>query len=348
MPLLYGAPLFFQPWLYCLLFAVLVIIGFFAPTSSFRGPLRFGYLEHAEYFVQLYGFVVDWWAHAVLFVVFAPTVLPFVGLGIIAMSAAAWVFVYRQYHEELRKITDQVTADVSRATVEAASASTYASTADRYEQQLLAAAALARRDWLQATSVKITDFFDSAATAWSALGEVTQPAEDTTKKSADVLDAVSDLEATDMPDGRSGRTASLIRYLKEMAELSLRKSQDAEAQLRAAQEAVRASKEAKQQEATARNHAHSNAVNASTAAKEIADKIVGLPKKVTAAAKGAENVKIQAEQAIYAATQGEIAEAKRLATATKSSADGVELSVTAVRDTTNAAHTILLDWIKVQ
>ncbi|RYO80417.1 hypothetical protein DL766_007815 [Monosporascus sp. MC13-8B] len=138
MPIYHGVPLPFQPWLQGLILALIAVVGFFTPTAKFASPLRFYYLHQAAHLPSIYRLLLDWWVYAALFLVFSPAVLPSAGLGLMAMSVASWVHVYRKYVRQRAAIVDAVARHVTLAWLAAS------------ETQEDAATTTARRDALQA------------------------------------------------------------------------------------------------------------------------------------------------------------------------------------------------------
>ncbi|KAF4458486.1 hypothetical protein FALBO_14779 [Fusarium albosuccineum] len=349
LPIYYSIPFPFTSWMRCLLLAILVIVGgftyLFAPVNKVYGPLRFCYLEHA----QTYWLLLNWWSLTAIFIFFSPTLLPFFGFGLVGVSIGTWIYIYYAYQEQLRTISDQVSQETSRAKVAATATRGYGSAARQYEEQMLTAAAAARRDAVLANTVRITDYFDCAARAWSALGEVTAPAEDVIVKARRVVDAAIACEEAEKPDDKKkgdNQTERLARYLRQSAETAHDRAREALALLRAAQSTVRGSENATRQDAVARRNAEYSAEHAAGIAKALSEKITGLPDAELAAAKGAEEVARLAEQATAAAVSGEMKSAKELTEAAKTAADGVETSAQSVREGQDAAQKCLQQWLQ--
>ena len=343
LPLQHGAPIPFQPWVYCLLLAVVAVIGFFSPTAKFCGPLRFGYLEYAQYFVQIYKILLSWWLYAAFFLLSFP---PFFGFGIICMSVAAWFYIYREYCKQVQEINDRAAKAVSRATLAVAYAREYVTVASKYQKQMLDVVAVTRRDVLLTKTVKITDFFDCAAHAWAALGRVTAPANDVTTAARKVVEAAMDAEDSEKPDEEAGRTEELVKYLLEKAEAAVMDAEGVEKQLKVAQEAVESSENAQREITWARSKAMSNARDATIAANELAGKIAGSSVTLFSAAEGADDVKRLAEQATAAAIWGEMESARAHAAAAATAAIEVVKAMETLRLAMDEAYRILFGLLQ--
>jgi hypothetical protein len=235
---------------------------------------------------------------------------------------------------------------VATASLAATSANEYATTAGHYETALISAAAGTRRDALLANSVRATDFFHTATSAWAALGTVTQPAGDARRGAAELVAKASDVDETDKPDEEDGRTAVLAQYLLEKSSEALKWAEDVEAKLHIAQEAVRQSNVALEQDRKAREKANTNATAASTAARCLAEGIKGIPEAKYAAEEGAENARRFGAQAVVAATEGEMAMARTAADAAKREAGSAVKSMETLRKSMRAAHKVLLEWLE--
>ncbi|KAI8649363.1 hypothetical protein NCS56_01484400 [Fusarium sp. Ph1] len=349
LPIYYSIPFPFPTWVRFLFMTIVVAVCtalyLFAPVTKIYGPLRFCYLEHA----QTYWILLNWWSLTAVFIFFSPTLLPFFGFGLVGVSVGTWVYIYYAYQEQLRTISNQVTQEISRAKVSAAAAQQYGVSARQYEQEMLTAAASARRDAVLANTVRLSDFFDVASRAWSALGETTAPAEDAIIKAHRLVDAASACEEAEKPDGQKkgdAQTERLARYLRQTAESAQERAREAVALLRAAQSAVRASENATRQDAVARRNAEYSAEHAAGTAKTISEKIAGLPDPELAAAKGAEDVTRLGEQANAAALNGELKTARELVESAKTAADGVETSTQTVRDGLESVQKSLQQWLQ--
>ncbi|KAJ4264265.1 hypothetical protein NW762_005460 [Fusarium torreyae] len=343
----YSIPLPFQPWAQYSFIAIAAVVStvayFFAPVSKIYGPLRFCYLEHA----QTYWLVLNWWSLTAILPFFSPTLLPIFGIGLVSISVGTWVHVYFAYREKVRAITQSVGESVARAQAAAEASRDYGVIARRYEEQMANSAAAARRDAVLSNTVRITDFFDCAARAWSALGEATAPAEDAIIKARRVIDAATACEEAEKPDDKKkAENERLARYLRQSAESAHDRARETVALLRAAQASVRTSENATRQDAVARRNAEYTAENASNAAKAVSETVAGLqdPEREAAWASGAASRR--AEEAIAMATNGEMAEAQKCAEAARTASLAAEESAKTVREGMDAAQRGLQGWLQ--
>lgn len=112
----------------------------------------------------------------------------------------------------------------------------------RYEDQVMQAAASARRDAVLSNAPIVTDFFDCTTRAWSALGKVRQPAQKAADNADFLMGAAADVLDTDMPDEDAETGESKLepqaQELQENAEEALKMAKDVVSQLEVAQEAI--------------------------------------------------------------------------------------------------------------
>ncbi|OAA53607.1 hypothetical protein SPI_09314 [Niveomyces insectorum RCEF 264] len=329
MPIYYGLPLAFQPWLHGLIVFAVTVVGYFAPTAKFVGPARFGYLHHADHLSRIFRWLLGWWGYAALVLVFLPVVLPSAGLGLAALSLAFCVHVYRAtrpWHPWPRRRD--------------------AAAAGRYEAQLAAAASTARRDALQALRVRPSDFFDSAAEAWAALGAVTQSAEDAAERAQNLLDAANEAAGSEKPDEEAGRTELLGQYLAESAQTTLEEAQGVVSKLRTAQEAISRSQNAAAEDQKARAAADQNAAAATQAVKRLAEVVKAWPGMAFSAATAAASTRAFADRALAAATEGEMAQAWELAASAEASANDAKMWMERLRADVGNGQQALLSWLE--
>ncbi|KAK0510855.1 hypothetical protein JMJ35_006407 [Cladonia borealis] len=356
MPIYHGVPLPFQPWLQGLVLFAIAVVGYFSPTTKFVGPVRFGYLRHAAHLSNIYRLLLDYWSvYAALFLVFSPAILPSASLGLGAMSAAAWIHVYREYVGQRAAVAEAVAKYTARASLAASAAQEDAAVGGRYEAQLAAAATAARHGALQAHLVRSTDFFDSAATAWAAMGSVTQTAQDAVTEADGLIDAANQVVAAEKPDednndneGES-RTTVLAETLLGTAQDTLDKANDVVNKLHLAQEAIDRSLKADKVNQTWRRAAKTNAEEAAKAVKTLAKAVKYWPNIALSAASAAADTQAFADQALAAATEGEMEKAWKLAESAKTSADEAKGLMEKLRsDVVGKGNRALISWLEFE
>ncbi|KAI0381348.1 hypothetical protein F5Y04DRAFT_80296 [Hypomontagnella monticulosa] len=346
MPIYYGVPLPFQPWLQGLILIVVVVVGFFAPTAKFVGPARFGYLQHSTHLSSIYRLLLDWWVYVALFLVFSPAILPSAGLGLISMLVAAWVHVYLEYVKQRNDVANAVTQHATTAALAAAAAQEDAAAAGRYEAELAAAAVAARRDALQTLTVRSTDFFDKANDAWTAMATVAQPVEQAAERAQNLIDAANDAAGAEKPDEEKGHTELLGQYLAESAQLSLKEANSVAEKLRTAQDAVSRSENAAEQHKKAREAAEKLAELSSKAVRELAETVKKWPGMAHSVATHAAKAQAFADQALTAATDGEMEKAWELATSSQKSATDAETGMEKLRSEVSNGQLPLITWLE--
>jgi hypothetical protein len=346
MPIYHGVPLPFQPWLQGLILLVIAVVGFFSPTAKFVGPVRFGYIQYAAHLSSIYRLLLDWWVYTALFLVFSPVVLPPAGLGLGAMSVAAWIHVYREYVKQRAAVAEVVAEYAAMASLAASAAQEDAAAAGRFEAQLAAAATAARHDALQVQLIRSTDFFDSAAEAWAAMGTVTQPAEDAAEKAQNLMDAADQAAGTEKPDEEVGHTEMLGRYLSEAAQATLDEAREVVTKLHSAQEAVQRSRDAAAENQKARTAAEKNSEAANRAVKALSEVARNWPDMAFSAASAAAKTRAFADPALAAATEGEMENARKLAASVKTSAKDAKKWMEDLRSEVGNGQQALVSWLE--
>ncbi|TGO41865.1 hypothetical protein BHYA_0015g00280 [Botrytis hyacinthi] len=362
----YGLALPLRPWLHVSLLAGIAIIGFFAPTAKFYGPFRFGYLEYSDHVSRSYK-LLDWWCCVALFLfpyltsfhpdIFYLMLLPILSLSLVAMSVAAWIYVYVEYRKQLLAITHTVAADISRITIAASSTNEFASKVSGYDKQLFEAAKTARRDSLKATAIRTTDFFVCGTTAWASFAEITEAVRRITSKTNAIVEAATNVEDAEKPDYVPGddegedeedesQTQILSRELREQAEVTSDKVADVLVRVEAAQAKVRECDNARKQDIAARIIAEKYATAASDAVVRLDINLTDSLNESLAVSAAAERARILADQVIISATYGEMATARGIAASVKTEASTAEISLERGRKAMDIARTILLEWLQ--
>ncbi|OBS24475.1 hypothetical protein FPOA_05017 [Fusarium poae] len=343
----YNVSLPLEPWEQYLFIAISIVTSIFAylfaPISKIYGPLRFCYLEHA----QTYWLLLNWWSLTAVLPFFSPSLLPIVIFGLISVTVGTWVHMYSSYREKVRTITWTVSENAARAKAAAEEARDSGIIARKYEEQMINAAAEARRDAVHANSVKISDFYDCAARAWAALGEATAPAEDAIIKARRVIDAAVACEDAEKPDDKKkAENERLATYLRQSAENAHDRAREMVGFLRAAQASVRGSENAARQEAAARHSAEYIAEMASNTSKSLSDTVAGIRDAERRASWAGGAASRRAEEAVSMATNGEIEEAKKAVAASEAAYQVAEESAKVVREGLDAAQRVLQEWLQ--
>ncbi|KAF3170168.1 hypothetical protein TWF225_011142 [Orbilia oligospora] len=342
MPIYNGLPLPFQPWLHCLLLAAVIIISAFASTQKFYGPFKFARNKHRLLFGYLYKQLGDWWlCGAILIFHLPPTIhVPLFDLSLIVISLA-WIKTYHDYCKELRVIAGKATEEVSRATLAESAGREYASAAEQYRKQVIEITVVRRRDALLANSVRITDYFDCTAKAWAALDEVVRPAKRVVKRAKELVKVSEEAGNSEDSEQGGGKFEDAALILGEVASDALTKAKEIEKQLSDAQQTVRWSTAAVEQDKTARESAKANADRAVSAVQNLDNKMTHLTSTAFAAAEQVVQVKRFADQAIVLATDGDMVSARANVGSAKTAADSVVSSKIVLESIRNDAREIL-------
>lgn len=293
-------------WFHGFLLTGLALIGFIAPTTKFAGPLRFGYLESNILVSTFFQHLPSLSPYAVLVFVF----LPSSRYWTMCALPVGWQYVLQNYRENVQEIRNKVDDARSRATVAASSAQEYAKEAAEYEKQAMEVIAVKRRDAVVAESVRITDFFDTAARSWAAWGRIVDAANNASNAATETraqAEAYRGTHASDLPQkARDVETAA----------------QNAEQKAEITQATVSESVTAREHADAARDQALENGRRAAEAADSLKDRRAD-PSATFRAVGGAENVKRFAEQAMAAVVEGDKKTALSLAEKANDAAEEV-------------------------
>lgn len=255
--------------------------------------------------------------------------------------------MYFSYREKVRTITWTVSENAARAKAAADEARDYGAMARKYEEQMISAAAEARRDAVQANSLRLSDFYDCAARAWSVLGEATAPAEDAIIKARRVIDAAVACEDAEKPDDKKkAENERLTTYLRQSAENAHDRAREMVALLRDAQASVRGSENASRQDAAARHSAEYTAEIACNTSKSLSDTVAGVQDAERRASWAGGAAARRAEEAVAMATNGEIEEAKKAVAASEAAFQVAEESAKVVREGMETAQRLLQEWLQ--
>ncbi|KAF1953707.1 hypothetical protein CC80DRAFT_537293 [Byssothecium circinans] len=311
----------FQPWLQGLFIIAIAVVGFFTPVEKFNGPLRFGYIEYSARFIQLYQSLPTGWTYTALILILSHFIFPWLGLGIILLSAVAFVYVSHQYRKQLEIIRCDIATEVSHADVAARFARDYVVETKDYEARLLKVVSITRKDVLQAESIRIVDFFECIVDASPALERVSVPAKLATSKARDLVEAANGAEQADLmrrvergegDEDDDEDDKGLAEELIDAANLSVKVAEESEFE------------KATGQHKMARQKAVSIATEAIAASKDLAIQIQNVGDTLYEAVEGAEKVRRLGEHALTVATNGEMQAARSLLVSLKSMAKQVE------------------------
>ena len=294
-------------WFHGLILTGLALIGVFAPTTKFSGPLRFGYLEYHTLTSAFFQYFPSPLPYAVLFFIFLPSspywMSPY---WMICAMPVGWQYVLQNYWKSVQDTKEKVDNARSLATVAADSAREYAKEAAEYEKQTMEVVAVRRRDAILAESVKVTDFFDRAAVSWASLRRITVAL-------SDVVDAARLAEEDAGEVTESDRAGTRAYESLQRARSAVANAEDAKSKAKYAQTTILESYEAQQQYAATQQQVLDNAKKAAEAAKALKDRMANSSETLFKAVDGVEKVRRLADQAMVAAVEGDKKTASSLA-----------------------------------
>lgn len=312
----------FESWPQTLILAALTLIGFLAPTATFSGPLRFGYVKYSPDIPNFCQTLPDWSPYGILL---AFAFLPFSRVILMGVVPVAWHYMLYQYRDAVREITDKVNNASSRATLAATIAHEHTRATIEYEKQALDFVAVARRDGRQLQSLMITDFFDIASESWAALGRITAPAAETSAAARAVMEHARNVMDSDAPDDDDDdgdtQTGFLARMLLDKATAALASAEDAEWKAKYAQASIKDSRDARSQDATGRQKQLDHEKNVVSIARTLIDRVAYASTTLIFAADAAQKVHRLADQATAAAIAGNMEAATTSATEAVKAAD---------------------------
>jgi hypothetical protein len=290
----------------------LVVIGITSQDVTFSGQLRYAYLESDALLASFSQHLPGRSLSAILIFL---AIFPVSWVWIVVLLLAAWQYVLYKYHKAGRDVTEKVKESCYHAKVAVERSREHTIAAFEYEKQALNMVDAARRDARLAQSVRITDFFDTDAVAWSSLERITDPVRIMTEKAKDVKEHAEDVVEAEFgadddddeggDDGDGDRSVGNV--LVESAVEAVAACGSVKQQMEHAQATITQSGDAKAQVAKVRDVKVQYAKSAEETLLELAKHIKDMSDDLSIAIKSFERVNWFADQAKALATQGELA-----------------------------------------
>ncbi|KAH9990483.1 hypothetical protein BJV77DRAFT_1012190 [Russula vinacea] len=269
----------YSPWLICI---VPLLIANFVPQSTratISGPFRFAYLQHGSYLTSLF---VTWFRtftttlesapHLAIPVFFFLPALPMLFAIILPALPVAWYYVSHLYRVRLKAITTSASETTARLEVALNRARRAAALAHTYEEKALDITSTTRRTASHTLLLHSTKFFDTAVSAWAAVGHTTEHAKRVAAASREVVPAAGNIRQSELY-GHENRTQRLAEILYKQATDANVAASNAEQLAVQARESVVWSENAKNQAEQARQKMGVKLANAVANVERQAEKV---------------------------------------------------------------------------
>lgn len=326
--------------MYCILLLFGIFFGVLAPTTKFYGPLRFGYLQYTDDLTRTYTILLKWWVYTTYTPLFYPIIFAAYTAVLICITVRNAFEIQQSYNKRLQEITHQVNGAVSEATVAKGHSSDLTNVAHQYEVQMLTVLATARRDALRAKKVRVTDFFDTRARAWSAVDTVKNPIEKIIERTNNLVDATMAYDETEKPDD------NVSKYLVDQANIALREAKAVDSKVDDARTAISLGRDAIEKDGIARTEANAEFVKSSTALTTLNAALAKVETGLLNISGHLEEAKRQAEKAVVTATEGEMDTADKAAEDAKKAAESATVEKTSLSSRMKEVRSALSDLLR--
>jgi hypothetical protein len=292
-----------------------LLITDFVPQSTrttFSGPFRFAYLQHGSYLTSLF---VTWFGTFTSTLESAPTlaipvlfflpVLPMLFFIILPALPVAWHYVAYHYRTRLKAITTSASETTARLEVALVRARRAAALAHTYEEKALDITSTTRRTASHTLLLHSTKFFDTAVSAWAAVGHTTEHAKRVAAASREVVPAAGNVRHSELY-GDGNRTQRLAEILYKQATEANVAASNAEQLAVQARESVVWSENAKNQAEQARQKVQAEAENIKRMGVNLANAVANVERQVAIIEDEAEKVRAALGRAVEVAIEGDM------------------------------------------
>lgn len=302
----------YSPWLFCI---IPLIITEFVPRNthtSFSGPIRYAYLQYGSYLTTLLGTLVETFTTTfqslptiALPMFFFLPVLPMLFSVLLPALPVAWYYVAYYYRSRLKAITtsaSEITAQLEVALVRARRAANLAHT---YEEKALEITSTTRRTASYTLMLHSTKFFDSAVSAWAAVGHTTEHAKRVAAASREVVPSVGNVRQSELlGDGTRPQRLAEILY-KQATDANVAAS-NAEQLAHQARESVVWSENAKKDAEKARQQVQTEAENIKSMGVKLANAVADVERQIATIENEAEKIRAALGRAVEVAVEGDM------------------------------------------
>jgi chromosome segregation ATPase len=304
--------------------------------------LRFAYLQHTEEITGTYKILLKWWVYTTYTPIFSPVIFPLYTAALVSLTAVHAFKIYRRYCENVQGITSAVQSSLSKATIARTHSSDLTAMARQHESQMLTVLATARRDKINATKVRVTDFFDIRARAWSSISTVKKPIERIVEGTKEVVDSTKTVDETEKPEDVDG----LAQYLVEQAKLAQENAEKVDEELEVAQTAVTLAQKAIEDDEKARKAAKEEFNSASTALKNLQRSLTRVEAELLTISGHVEDTKGLAEKAVIIATEGDMEKADKAKVSAADAAESAEKGKTTLAERAKEVRSVLVGFLQ--
>jgi hypothetical protein len=331
-------------WPYSWLFLMIpLLIASFAPTRLFTGPVRYAYLEYTPDLASFLLGNIQFLPTLALFALFVLPALPIILFILFPALLLASHYIIYHYRRRLKEITTSATRTTSSLDLAVARARRAAALIHTYEKHVLDTVSITRRTTSLTLTLHSTDFFDTAVSAWAALGRTTAPAQRVAAAARAVVNEANNVLQCESPDS-TGRAEMLADILLERANEAVKATSEAEHLAHEAQKSVEQSQGAQSRAEAARQHVKEEAKRVRSLATKLAEKVVGVEERVANVEDEAENARSFLDKAVVAAIAGEMAAAEELSNNAAKVLESVVQKTHALSSVTNEAKQV---WVEL-
>lgn len=317
----------YSTWLLFIIPVVTIplVITVFAPTRTFSGPLRYGYLQHASYLTSLLSTLFGTFITTLkslptlaLPLFFFLPVLPMLFFVFLSTLPVALHYVAFHYRRRLKEITTSASGLTARLEVALVRARRAAILAHTYEGKALDITSTTCRTASHTLNLHSTNFFDAALSAWAAVAHTTGHAEGVFTAARDVVQVANNVRQSQFPRDEV-RPPILAEILFKNATDAEAAASHAKQLAHQARESVVWSEKAQSQAERARQQVQTEAENIRTMGLKLANTVANVETQIAAIENEAEKVRATLEQAVSVAVEGDMDAAEELVADAESS-----------------------------
>lgn len=217
----------------------------------------------------------------------------------------AWYYVSHLYRVRLKAITTSASETTARLEVALNRARRAAALAHTYEEKALDITSTTRRTASHTLLLHSTKFFDTAVSAWAAVGHTTEHAKRVAAASREVVPAAGNIRQSELY-GHENRTQRLAEILYKQATDANVAASNAEQLAVQARESVVWSENAKNQAEQARQKVQAEAENIKRMGVKLANAVANVERQVATIEDEAEKVRAALGRAVEVAVEGDM------------------------------------------
>jgi len=243
-------------------------------------------------------------------------VLPMLFFVLLPALPVAWHYVAYHYRRRLKVITTSASGITARQEIALVRARRAAAFAHTYEERALDITSTTCRTATRTLMLHSTNFFDTAVSAWAAVGHTTGHADGVVSAARDVVQVADNVRQSEFPSDEI-RPPILAEILFKQATDAKAAALKADQLARQARESVVWSENAKSQAEQARQQVQTEAEKIRMMGVELANKVADVETQLAIIEDEAEKVRVTLERAVGVAVEGDMDAAEGLVTDAK-------------------------------